>query len=85
MMWQDCIFAIGGILFSVALIPSIIKPDKPHYLTSLLTASILSVFACTYLSLHLTMGSISTGLTAFMWWILFAQQLWRIRKCGKQS
>lgn len=75
MPWQDMIFTVGGIVFLVALFPSIFSEDKPALSTSFTTAFTLSVFALTYATLELFFSSISTGLLALGWWTLAFQKL----------
>jgi len=75
--WQDVLLALGGVVFFIALIPSITSNDKPARVTSFSTALVLSVFAATYASLSLTFTAGVTALTAAAWWVLFYQKLKR--------
>lgn len=71
MMWQDLVLAVGGFGFAVALLPSVLsKTNKPARLSCLMTGSILLAFCVVYLSFGLILGTISTLLTAVMWFIL---------------
>jgi len=79
MHWQDIIFSIGSWIFAIALIPSILSKDKPALSSSLLTASLLTVYVPTYASLGLTVSAISGGSVALAWWIL-AYQKWQSNK-----
>ena len=77
MHWQDIVFSIGSWIFAIALVPSILsKTDKPALSSSLLTASLLTLYVPTYASLGLTVSAISGGIIALAWWIL-AYQKWR--------
>lgn len=71
---QDYIFAIGSICFIIALIPTIRSQDKPPLFTSWLTATILTIFSITYLSLDLKYAATTTAITALCWWIIFWQK-----------
>ena len=73
MKWQDIILGVGGFIFSISLLPSIFGEGKPEMLTSLLTATVLTVFAITYFSLKLRLAALSTILTAICWWVLLVQ------------
>ena len=73
-MWQDYVFMVGGLGFSIFLLPSILSKDKPARFTSFFTMIVLITFAVTYLTLSLNLAAVSTGLTAFLWFILFRQK-----------
>ena len=80
MAWQDIVFSIGSWVFALALVPSILsKTDKPALSSSLLTASILTLYVVTYASLEFVTSAISGGAVAIAWWIL-AYQKWRMNK-----
>ncbi len=71
----DVIFAIGGFMFFIALIPSVFSKDKPSMWTSLMTATILFTFAATYWTIDLELASYSTFMTGCIW-MLLAFQVW---------
>jgi hypothetical protein len=73
MEWQDVVLAIGSLSFSVALVPTIRGASKPALLTSLLTGGWLAVFTVVYATLGLWFASISSAVTAVMWFVLAAQ------------
>jgi hypothetical protein len=77
-MWQDVVFAIGSLIFAMALVPSIRSTDKPALGTSLPTTLILYVFSMTYFSLELYYAAIVTLGTATLWAIL-AVQKWEMQ------
>ena len=80
MHWQDIVFSIGSWIFAIALVPSILsKTDKPALSSSLLTASLLTLYVPTYASLHLVVSAISGGVIATAWWSL-AYQKWKLNK-----
>lgn len=76
MEWQDIVLSVGGYIFILALLPSILGDDKPALSSSLMTGSILGVFAAVYASLGLTSSAISTALLALAW-LFLAWQKWR--------
>jgi len=75
--WQDIVMSIGQWIFIIALLPAIIGKDKPPWMTSLLTAVVLSVFAFIFLTLDMIMSAISGSATALCWWILLVQVIKR--------
>ncbi len=76
MSWQDSVFTIGSIILGIALLPSMLGPNKPELATSVMTSCVLYFFAFTYSSLGLVFSTIAVGLTAIMWTIL-AIQKWK--------
>jgi len=77
-MWQDLVFTVGGGMFFLALLPTLLGKYKPALSTSLLTGSILGVFACTYMTMDMTLSFIATLLTSVTW-LTIAAQTWRKR------
>ena len=71
--WQDVVMSIGQWVFIIALLPAIVGKDKPPWMTSLLTATVLSVFAFTFWTLGMIMSAISGSITALCWWVLLVQ------------
>ena len=74
MAWQDIILSVGSWIFAVALIPSVVSKDKPALSSSLMTGSVLGVYAVTYVSLSLWVAAASTVLVAGMWFTLAVQK-----------
>ncbi|GEM_PF-552297 len=74
MTWQDIVFSIGQWIFIVALIPLLFSKDKPALSSSLMTGTVLAVFAFTYSTLSLWTASTSTILTAGAWFTLAIQK-----------
>lgn len=72
-MIQDIILMSGGFVFIIALIPSVLKPNKPNWLTCLITGIILLIYVSVYISLGLVLAAISSGVTALLWFILLVQ------------
>lgn len=75
MDWQDIVLTIGSALFSVALLPSVFGKNKPAWSSSLLTGSVLGVFAVVYATLGLWFSFGSTLVTASLWFVLLAQAI----------
>ncbi|MDO8620333.1 MAG: hypothetical protein Q7R64_03230 [bacterium] len=74
MMWQDIVFSVGQWIFIIALIPSLLSKEKPALSTSLMTGTVLAVFAFTYSTLSLWTASVSTVLSAGTWFVLAVQK-----------
>jgi hypothetical protein len=71
--WQDLVFSVGSLLFTVALLPAVFGPrDRvPPLMTSLMTGGILVVFVPTYASLDLW-WSVATGTSTALCWLVLA-------------
>ncbi|MDV2988586.1 MAG: hypothetical protein P3T54_00270 [Dehalogenimonas sp.] len=74
MIWQDIVFAVGSWLLSLALLPSVIGAHKPARSSSLLTATILTVYAFTWWSQSMYAAAVSGSVTAALWYVLAAQK-----------
>ena len=74
MIWQDLVLMVGGFIFSIALIPSIIGKGKPAKSSCLLTGAVLTIYCLVYATLNLWLAFISGTLTALCWWILLIQR-----------
>jgi len=74
MHWQDFVFTAGNIVFSAALIPSIVGKSKPALLTSLTTGVVLIVFAATYMTLSLTYSAVTSTVSGCLWLTLAIQK-----------
>lgn len=75
MHWQDLVFAVGSIIFMVALIPSVRSRNKPALSSSLLTCGVLLAFVVCYATLGLTYSAVTTGGTAALWFTLAVQEI----------
>ena len=73
--WQDKVFTIGSLLFTLALIPTLLGDAKPEIWTSLMTSSVLAVYAYTFYSLKFWYSMSTTILTTLCWFILAIQVL----------
>lgn len=68
MMWQDIVFGIGAILFSIVLLPTIRNPKAVvPLLTSSLTSIILYIFVFTYLTLDMNIAALTNFISASLW------------------
>ena len=76
MSWQDIVLSAGSWIFVIALTPAIRAKEKPPLSTSLMTGTILVVFAVTYATLALWLSVVSTGLVAAAWFTLAIQKIW---------
>ena len=65
-------------MFIIALLPSIFSKDKPAIATSLITGTVLTIFAFTFATLSLWLSAVSTMFVSIVWFIL-AFQKWRIK------
>jgi len=72
-MWQDWVIGAGSWIFAIALIPSIIGKEKPVWVTSALTATVLSIYCIAFYTMGMILSAVSGGVTAICWWILFFQ------------
>ena len=74
MIWQDIVFMIGGFIFSIALVPSILGENKPARLSCAITGIILAVYCVLYATLGLWLAFSSGMLTSLAWFILLIQR-----------
>lgn len=74
MPWQDIILTIGNLFLAASLIPSVISSNKPALSTSLLTGSILFMFAVVYATLSLWVSVFATILNVLLWFVLALQK-----------
>lgn len=75
MLWQDGVLTGGSAIFVIALVPSVISKDKPALSTSLMTGSVLIVFAFVYVTLSLWFSAVTTAIIGILWFILATQKL----------
>ncbi len=74
MIWQDLVFTGGAFTLALALLPTVFADGKPLRVTCVLTASVLSLFAGTFMTLSLPVSAVATSLNALVWWILLVQR-----------
>lgn len=65
--WQDIVFAIGSIVFTIALIPAILEKKYPPASTCILTGFMVGVYAVTDLTLQLWFSAITSAISALLW------------------
>lgn len=80
MVWQDWILTLGTLVLIVALFPSILGKDKPAISTSLMTGTILLIFAFVYFTLSLWFTAFTTTIACILWAILAFQKYKMIKK-----
>jgi hypothetical protein len=73
---QDLIFALGGLIFAIALLPSIRSSHKPALSTCIMSTAILTAFSINDLTFDhpLYFAFVTTGLNALAWVVLAVQQ-----------
>ncbi|MDR3502473.1 MAG: hypothetical protein P4L79_07805 [Legionella sp.] len=74
MTWQDIVLSVGSWIFIIALLPSLFGKDKPPISTSLMTGGVLLVYNFVYVSLHLWLTLVSTGILTLAWLTLAVQK-----------
>ena len=81
-MWQDYLFMVGNVVFSLSLVPAIRKNNELMrcdipYITSVLTSLILYSYAIAFLTLpiRLYLAFMFSCLTASVWAVLSLQRL----------
>ncbi len=78
MSWQDIGLTVGGLVFSLALIPTLVSGMKPPLITALLTGGLLLFYSAIYLSLGLTFAAASVAVNGAAW-IAIAAQVWKYK------
>jgi len=74
MQWQDIVLGVGQIIFFLALIPSIRSEDKPAFSSSIITGTVLLVYALVFASLSLWFTVLTDIITTIFWYILAYQK-----------
>lgn len=74
-MWQDLVFSVGSVIFAIALLPSVLGPDKPDSRTSFLTGGILLVYVVAFATLGLWYAALTDAVVAVLWLILWGQKV----------
>lgn len=66
--WQDWVFLVGSVIFSISLIPMLLNPAIVVPLSSSVpTALVLWVYTGTQWTLNLRLSSVMTAATAASW------------------
>ena len=73
---QDIIFSVGSLIFIFALLPMLKMPwdQKPAVFSALTTALVLTVFGFTYATIDFKFASVTTFITAGLWYTLAWQK-----------
>jgi len=72
-MWQDWIFAVGGLVFASTLLPTIRDPrSEVPRLTSATTGLMLLVFGWAHFTIDLHMAALANGITSAAWAFIYA-------------
>ena len=74
MTWQDWVFSVGGLFVLVGLVPTIRGEQKPALATSLLTTTLVAIFAATMASMSLWLSALTNALISAVWGILAVQR-----------
>lgn len=72
--WQDYVLALGSVIFTLALVPSLKSKNKPAIVTSLSTSSVLFVFAITFVTMSLWYSAIAAFVNGMAWLALAMQE-----------
>ena len=75
MTWQDYVLAAGSWIFLIALIPAIRGKEKPPVSTSIVTGTVLAVYALVYATLGLWISVVSTSFMSLAWFTLAVQKM----------
>ena len=75
MIWQDIVLMIGGFVFAVALLPSVLGKHKPAASSSIATMIVLHIFCAVYVTLDLWLTFGATLITSTLWLVLAVQKL----------
>lgn len=72
--WQDFVLSAGSLIFTAALVPSLLSKHKPALSTSLMTGVVLAIFVVVYTTLSLWFTAFSTSLNCLAWLALAVQK-----------
>lgn len=77
-MWQDLVLTAAGVVFCIALLPSLKAEEKPALKTCAITAVTLYIMAAVDLTLGLWFTSACTFVTGILWTVLGIQSYKRM-------
>ena len=83
--WQDYVLSIGSLIFTAALVPSLLSRHKPALSTSLMTGAVLAVFTMVYITLSFWFTAFSTGLNGLTWLALAVQKYLKEKPAPRRS
>lgn len=71
-MWQDYLFAAGGLVFVAGLIPTLldVRSEVPRWKTSVPTAVMLCTFSFAHFTIDLPIAAYANSLTAAVWFAI---------------
>jgi hypothetical protein len=72
--WQDIVFTVGSIMFTIALIPAILEKKYPPRSTCFITGVMLVLYSITDLTLGLWFSTISGIVSAIIWTMMGIKQ-----------
>ncbi len=71
--WQDRVFAVGGVLLGLGLVPLVTAETPAPWTGSLLTGVVLAMYSGAFLTLGLRLGAVTVGVNALMWFAVLAK------------
>ena len=72
MEWEEAVISTGSLLFSIALLPTVLgKEARVPWRTSLLTAIVLTAYIPAFWSINQPYSAGTSCLTAASWWFIF--------------
>lgn len=75
MIWQDWVFAVGQLIFVIALVPTVRDGPHPKPLTCWLTGITLVAFALCFATLALYWACGMTFIAASLWLWMATEQM----------
>jgi hypothetical protein len=72
--WQDIVFTVGSIIFTIALLPAIFEKRYPPRSTCLITGSMLVLYSITDLTLNLWFSAASGIISSLIWTMMGIKQ-----------
>jgi len=67
------IIALGQFILVLALLPTVLGPDKPALATCLITAPVLSTFVYAFYTMKFWASMGTSMCSAVLWWVLVGQ------------
>jgi hypothetical protein len=83
--WQDWILAFCVLNFNLGLIPSVISSHKPRFITSIWTATFVTVQTAVFADLHLWYATSMAAVNALLWWTLGTQRYLQLHRQTNRS
>ena len=70
---QDLIFAVGGLVLAITVVPTLRSDHKPALSTSVALVVVLGVYTGVLASLDLLLGAAGTALQSVLWGLVVMQ------------